>query len=197
MRRMNPLFLILALLVLIVPASAQAKLQIAGGKSERPKRQKREKRWETLPRRGIYLSGTVRPGAAGFTNTFAPALQNQWEIGGGISDHFTLGVALGGTAYLGLDTNSFDADIVGHRFIGKGLFVRGAAGVKSRAPALAMVPMTPAVGGALGLGYEFRVLERIGVGLGVDYDLRMRVDGRVSQAWFFGLRFAAYLNKKD
>ena len=189
MRRMNPLFLVLALLVLVFPASAHASLKIAGGKAKREK-------WETMPRKGIYLGTTFRPGAAGFANTFAPALNNQWEIGGGVSDHFTLGVSLGGTAYLGLGQNAFNADLVGHRFIGKGLFVRGAAGVTSMAPSVAPVPMSPALGGALGLGYEFRVLERIGVSLGVDYDLKMRMDRRMSQTWLVGVRFAAYLNKK-
>jgi len=193
MRRMNPLFLILALLVVFVPASAHASLQMAGGKAKREKREKRE----TLPRKGIYLATTVRPGASGFGSSFAPQLTNQWEIGAGVSDHFTLGVALGGTAYVGLDKVSFNGDIVAHRFIGKGLFLRGAAGVSSYAPTLAQLPMMPAIGGSAGIGYEFRVLERVGVGLGVDYDLRMRTDRRASQAWLFGLRFAIYLNKKN
>lgn len=193
MRRMNPLFLVLALLVVLLPASAQASLQIAGGKAERQKREK----LETLPRKGIYLAGSVSPGAAGYAGVSAPLLRNQWEIGGGISDHFTLGVSLGGTAYVGIDKTAFNADVVGHRFIGKGLFVRGALGVTSRAPSLVPLPMLPAMGGAVGLGYEFRVLERIGVGLGADYDLRIRTDGRVAQTFVVGLRFAAYLNKKQ
>lgn len=198
MRRSNPLFLVLALLIVFVPASAHAGLQIAGGKAKREKRETREKRekWETMPRRGIYVGTSIRPGAAGHANTFAPVLQNQWEVGGGITDHFTLGVALGGTAYLGMDEVSFDADVVAHRFIGKGFFLRGAAGVSSSAPALNRFSLAPAVGGSAGLGYEFRVLERIGVGLGVDYDLRMRTDGEMTQAWLLGLRFTAYFNKK-
>ena len=57
--------------------------------------------------------------------------------------------------------------------------------------------MKPGVGGSLGLGYEFRVLQRIGIGLGVDYDARFRIDGRLAQTWLFGLRFTGYLKKKD
>jgi hypothetical protein len=193
MRRMNPWFLLLALLFVLAPASAQAaELQIAGGKPEREPRVKRE----TLPRKGIYIGANVRPGAAGIVSTFVPVVRGEFEIGGGITDRFTLGVALGGTAYLGLDMGSFDADVVAHRFIGKGFFLRGALGVGSHLPALGSVHMRPGVGGSVGLGYEFRVLERLGVGLGGDYDLRMRMDGRAAQTWLLGLRFTAYLNKK-
>lgn len=195
MRRMNPLFLLLALLVVLVPMSAQASLKIAGGKPERVRRERDH--LETPPRRGIYLGANFRPGAAGMGSTFVPALRFDNEIGGGVTDRFTLGIALGGTAYLGLDQKSFNADVVAHRFIGKGFFLRGALGVSSRVPAMAPVPMVPGLGGALGLGYEFRVLERVGLGFGVDYDMRMRMDGRMSQAWFVGLRFSAYLNKKN
>jgi len=151
----------------------------------------------TLPRRGVYVGASVRPGAVGMVNTFVPVVRGEYEVGGGITDHLTLGVAIGGTGYLGLDTGSFDANIVAHRFFGKGLFLRAMAGVASRAPAMESVPMMPALGGSLGLGYEFRVLERLGLGLGADYDLRVRTDGRMAQAWFFGLRFTGYLNKKN
>ncbi len=193
MRRMNPLFLLLALLFALVPVSAQASLKIAGGRAERVPREQRE----TFPRRGIYLGANVRMGAAGIVDTFVPVVRGDYEIGGGVTDRFTLGVALGGTAYLGLDKGSFNADVVAHRFFGKGLFLRGALGVASRVPATASVPMVPGVGGSVGFGYEFRVLERLGLGLGGDYDLRMRMDGRVAQTWLLGLRFTGYLNKKQ
>lgn len=196
MRRMSPLTLLLALPVLLlsvlVPLSASAGgLQIAGGKAHR----ERNKR-ETPPRKGIYVGGHVRPGAAGIVDTFVPVVRGDYEIGGGITDRFTLGVALGGTAYLALGKGSFNVDVVARRYFGKGFYLRGALGVSSHVPAMASVPMSPAVGGSLGLGYEFRVLERLGLGLGADYDLRLRTDGRAGQAWLFGLRFTAYLNKK-
>lgn len=188
--RLNPLFLLLALLVVLVPGSARASLKIAGGKPERAQR-------ETPPRKGIYVGANVRPGAAGMMRTFVPVVRGEYEVGGGITDRFTLGVAVGGTGYLGLDKGSFDANIVAHRFFGKGLFLRGMLGVASAAPALDRASMMPGLGGSLGLGYEFRVLERVGLGLGVDYDARVRMDGHVAQAWFFGLRFTGYLNKKS
>lgn len=196
MRRMNPLFLLLALLFVLVPVSAQASgLQIAGGRPDRVKRERTHR--ETPPRKGIYVGANVRPGAAGMVSSFIPVIRGEYEVGGGITDRFTLGVALGGTGYLGLNKGSFDANIVAHRFFGKGLFLRAMAGVASRSPAMAPVPMMPAVGGSLGLGYEFRVLERVGIGLGADYDLRVRTDGRLAQTWLFGLRFTGYLNKKN
>ena len=187
------LSLITALFVLL-PAAAQAQpLTMAGGK---PERGKLLGKWETAPRRGINVGASVKMGAVGIVNTFVPAVRATYEVGGGITDRFTLGLAVGGTAYLGLDKGSFNADLVGHRFFGKGFFVRGAAGVVSHMPALASVPMEPAIGGSLGLGWEFRLFDKMGMGLGADYDARIRTDGRLGQAWFFGLRFTGYLNKK-
>lgn len=193
--RLNLSSLLLALLFVLLPSSAFASgLQIAG----KPQRVKKERvKRETPPRRGVYVGANVRLGAAGMVNTFIPVVRGEYEVGGGITDRFTLGVAVGGTGFLGLDKGSFDANIVAHRFFGKGVFLRAAAGVASRAPTLAAVPMMPAVGGSLGLGYEFRVLERLGLGLGGDYDLRVRTDGRMAQTWFLSLRFTGYLNKKN
>jgi hypothetical protein len=186
---MNPLFLLLALLVVLVPGSAKASLKIAGGKPERGQR-------ETPPRKGIYVGASVRPGAAGMMGSFVPVVRGEYEVGGGITDRFTLGVAVGGTGYLGLDKGSFDANVVAHRFFGKGFFLRGMMGVASRAPALDRAAMMPALGGSLGLGYEFRVLERVGLGLAADYDARLRMDGHLAQTWLLGLRFTGYLSKK-
>ncbi|MEM9463018.1 MAG: hypothetical protein AAGF11_53245 [Myxococcota bacterium] len=186
------MLLLLAFFVVSLPASAHASLQIAGGKATREKRQKRE----TLPRKGIYLAGSLSPGAAGHGGATVPVLRNQWEIGAGVSDHFTLGVSLGGSAYVGREPKAFNADLVAHRFIGKGVFLRGALGVTSRAPSFTRLLTKPAVGGAAGLGYEFRVFERIGVGLSMDYDLRVRVDAQLAHTVVAGLRFAVYLNKK-
>lgn len=183
---------LLALVVVSLPASAHASLQIAGDKAKREKRQK----WETLPRKGIYLAGSLSPGAAGHGGTTVPVVRNQWEIGAGVSDHFTLGVSLGGSAYVGRDPKAFNADLVAHRFIGKGAFLRGALGVTSRAPSFTRLLTKPAMGGAAGLGYEFRVLERVGVALSVDYDLRVRTDAQIAHTVLAGLRFAIYLNKK-
>lgn len=190
MRRMNPWFLLLALLFVLVPGSAQASLKIAGGKPERAER-------ETPPRRGIYVGAHIRPGASGFVNTFLPVVRAEYEVGGGITDRFTLGVAVGGTGYLGLEKGSFDANIVAHRFFGKGFFLRPTLGVASQSPAPGAATMAPSLGGSLGLGYEFRLFERVGLGLGGDYDVRMRIDGRLAQTFVLGLRFTAYLNKKN
>ena len=189
MRRMNPLFLLLALLVVLVPASAQAGLQIAGGRAQRERK-------ETPPRKGMNVGASIRVGAAGMQGSFIPVVRGEYEISGGITDRFTLGVTLGGTGYLGIEKGSFNADLVARRFFGRGFFLRGSLGVMSHAPALGSDRMRPAVGGQLGMGYEFRVLEKLGLGLGVDYDGRLRNDGRPSQTLLIGLRFTGYLNKK-
>ncbi len=193
MRRMNLLLLILATLTLLVPSIAQAsELQMAGGKGARTRIRDRE----VPPRQGIALGVGVRPGAVAMSGAYIPSLRAQFELSGGVSDRFTLGVALGGTAYLGLDSGSFNGDIVAYRFFGRGLWLRGALGVASHAPALASVPPSPALGGVAGLGYEFRVFERMALGLGADYDMRVRIDGRLAHAFFVGLRFTGYLDKK-
>lgn len=194
MRRIpSCLLLALAFLLVLAPASALAGgLQIAGDERERVQRTPRE----TPPRRGVYVGASIRPGAAGMVDTFIPVVRGAYELGGGITDRFTLGVAVGVTGYLGLDKASFDADVVAHRFFGRGFSLRAALGVTSRAPAMAPVPMVPGVGGSLGLGYEFRVLERLGLGLGADYDLRIRTDARLAQTVLLGVRFTAYLNKR-
>lgn len=194
MRRMTPFLTILALLCVLFPSLARAELKIAGSGSERPR--KRIGSLETAPRHGINVGASVRMGAVGIVDTFVPAIRAQYEVGGGITDRFTLGLSIGGTAYLGLDKGSFNADVVGHRFFGKGFFVRGAMGVTSHVPALAAVPISPGIGGMVGLGWEFRLFNRLGMALGADYDARIRTDGRLGQAWFVGLRFTGYLDKK-
>ncbi|MEM7158070.1 MAG: hypothetical protein AAF799_34835 [Myxococcota bacterium] len=194
MRRPYLLLSIVALLCVLVPCSAQAAgLQLAGGKAERTKL---IGKLETKPRKGINVSGSVQMGTVAISQTFVPAVRSQFEVGGGITDRFTLGLAVGGTSYLALDKGSFNADLVGRRFFGKGFYLLGAVGVSSHVPSLASVPMSPAIGGAAGLGYEFRLFERVGMALGANYDARIRTDGRLGQAWLFGLRFTGYLNKK-
>jgi len=195
MRRLNLLLLLLVSFAVLVPTSAQAELQLAG--AGRGDRSKRIGTLETHPRRGINVAGTVKMGAVGMVNTFIPVVRASYEVGGGITDRFTLGLLVGGTAYLGLDKGSFNLDVVGRRFFGKGLFFRGAFGVSSHVPTLAAVPLAPAIGGSAGLGYEFRLFKRVGMAVGADYDLRLRTDARMGHAVFFGLRFTGYLDKKN
>lgn len=194
MRRTSLLLTIFAFFCVLVPSLAHAAdLQMAGAK---PERQRLRGKLETPKRHGINVGASVRMGAVGIVDTFVPAVRAQYEVGGGINDRLTLGLTVGGTAYLGLDKGSFNADLVAHRFIGKGFYLRGAMGVSSHVPALAAVPMQPGLGGQAGLGWEFRLFDRLGMALGADYDLRLRTDGRLGQAWFVGLRFTGYLDKK-
>ncbi|MCH9688567.1 MAG: hypothetical protein K0V04_44460 [Deltaproteobacteria bacterium] len=190
---MKPLLLILATLTVLLPTAAQAAgLRMAGGTRERVPLRERE----APPRKGIAVGASVMPGAIGMSGTFVPAIRAQYEVGGGVTDRFTLGVALGGTAYLGLDKGSFNADVVGTRFFGRGAWLRAGLGVTSHSPALASVPTSPALGGTIGLGYEFRLFKRVGLGLGADYDLRVRTDGRLAHGMFLALRFTGYIKGK-
>lgn len=194
MRRMTYLLPLLSLFFLLWPAAAKAELQLAGGKAPRSKL---IGKWETHPRRGIMVGSSVSVGAIGYVNTAVPVLRGSFEFGGGITDRFTLGMSLGGTSYLGLDKGSFNGDVVGYRYFGRGAYIRGALGVASHVPTMAAVPVSPGFGGTVGFGYEFRLFKRVGMALAVDYDGRIRTDGRAGQAVLLGLRFTGFLNKKD
>jgi len=177
---------------LAAPSLAHAHLSLAG----KPAR-------ETPPRKGIVIGVGVSPGVALLMpRGFVPVTRLHYIIGGAITDRFTLGVDIGGTAILSERTIAtknklgFNADVVGTGFIGRGFTVRAGLGVASHAPALAFDPFKAGVGGVAGLGYEFRVMERMGLGLGLDYDLRVRTDGIPVQTVTFGLRIVGYLNKK-
>lgn len=194
MRPTTYLLALVALLCVLFPATARADLQLAGGKAPRSKL---IGKLETHPRRGIVVGNSVTVGAVGYADTLVPALRGNFEFGGGITDRFTLGMSLGGTSFLGLDKGSFNADLFGYRYFGRGLFVRGSLGIASHVPTMAAVPATPGFGGMVGLGYEFRLFKRVGMALRTDYDARIRTDGRLGQAFFIGLRFTGFLNKKD
>jgi hypothetical protein len=177
---------------LAVPSLASARLALAGSSAR-----------ETPPRKGLLIGVGVSPGVALLMpRGFVPVTRLHYMIGGAITDRFTLGVDIGGTAILAERTIAtknkfgFNADVVGTGFMGRGFYIRAGLGVASHVPALAFDPFKAGVGGVAGIGYEFRVLERMGLGLGLDYDLRVRTDGIPAQTVTFGLRIVGYLNKK-
>src|SRR5690606_11533260 len=114
------------------------------------------------------------------------------------TDTFTLAAEVGGSFHLAYDKGaSFDTDIVATGFIGRGLVLRGGLGVSSRAIARADPLWRPAAGGLVGLGYEFRLFSNGGLRLGLDYDVRLRVDGRPVQAAFVSLGFRVHPQKRQ
>jgi hypothetical protein len=195
MRRLSCCFLgLLSLVValLVLPTTAHADLQLAGRRAAR--RDARQAR-ETPVRQGFSPRGGVRTGMAIVPNGFVPAITVDWGLAGGITDHFTLGVQASFVGYLGLEAGG-GADIVAERFFGRGAFVRLGAGAQGNLPARALDVQRAGFGGHAGAGYEFRLFERVGLALSVDYDGRLRTDGRYAQMVLFGLNFRGYLKKK-
>jgi hypothetical protein len=177
----------------MLPSVASADLQLA---SRRADRIAARRAGEAPKRRGIVPGGGVRSGVAIVPNGFVPTITVDWSLSGGITDHFTLGVQASLVGYLGLKAGG-GADIVATRYFGaRGFYLRAALGAHGNVPARAEDVQRAAVGGFAGTGYEFRIFERVGLALGVDYDARLRTDGRYAQMVLFGLAFRGYLDKK-
>jgi hypothetical protein len=154
-------------------------------------------RQSVLPRSGFLLGFDIAPGTVLVPRGFVPVLRTRHALGGGITDRFTLAAEIGGTFHLGIDKGgSFDADIVGTGFVGRGFALRAGLGVSSRSLARTEQLFRPAAGGLAGLGYEFALFSHGALRLGIDYDLRLRTDGRPVQAIFLGLGFRLYPRKR-
>ncbi len=97
---------------------------------------------------------------------------------------------------LGLHTKKVgvDLDVVATRFVGP-LFLRLGVGASTLAYAPVRDPFKPGVGGLVGVGWEFRIAERVGLALGLDYDVRARADRQFAQTFLFGLRLNGYPKK--
>lgn len=173
----------LFLVVFALPSIASASLRLA---SDRP----------TPQRKGFTLGVALAPGVISYGRSFVPVTRLRHIVGGAVNDHVTLTAEFGIQGIHGHKRVGFFSDIAVMAFLGRGFFLRGAAGVVSHAPAQARDPFRAGFGGAVGLGYEFRILERLGLGFGVDYDVRMRTDRLSSQGLFLGLRLTGYMKGK-
>lgn len=152
---------------------------------------------EVAPRKGFMIGFDAAPGMVMMPRGFVPVIRTRHAIGGGITDRFTLAAEIGGTFHLGLEkSGSFDADIVGTGFVVRGLALRAGLGVSSRLIDRTDPLFRPGAGGLAGLAYEFAVFSHGGLRLGVDYDLRLRTDGRPVQAVYLALGFRLYVNKQ-
>jgi hypothetical protein len=183
--------LLVGLACLLLPASARADLRIAG---DAPRIARH--RAETHERTGIHVGAAVRSGAVILRDGFVPAVGLDYRVGGGITDRFTLGFEARLQFFMGLKLGG-GADIVAERFFGRGFFLRAGVGAMSGMPARAEKIQRAGFGGQAGLGYEFRPLERLGLGLGLDYDARVRTDGLDVHTVLLGLRFRGYFKKRS
>lgn len=201
--------LMLSLASLAAPAVANAGspgLQLAGGGGADQRREARRRKFEERldledfqrepKRKGFYIGSGLLTGVTPQYNSFIPSVGYRMEIGGGLSDRVTLGIAGGLTGHMNIaDGTAGVADVVLHGFVHRGLFFKVGLGASSHAPARNQIKR-PGFGGITGLGWEFRPLRVLGVSLGVDYEGRVRTDGRFSQAVVVGLALRAYLDFK-
>lgn len=172
------------LLALLAPGLAQAsELSIATDSPRKPRR-------ETMEREGPIFGFGVSPGVSVLPRGFMPAMRFHGTFGAALTHRVMLEADLGGTRFLGRKRGGFNGDLVLTGVIGRGFFLRAGVGGTSHSPAIAPETFRPGVGGLVGLGYDFDIADGEGasVSLGVDYDARLRTDGRLSQMVLVGLR---------
>ncbi len=196
-----------ALVALFSPSLAHGSdLGLASDPSWRARRAERQRAlddrlgledFQREPRRkGFYIGLGVGTGATLFTNAFVPSLGYRFDLGGALTHRFTLGFAGGLWGHLGMKKDAAGVlDIVARGYLLRGLFLEGALGATSNAP-IPMQPKRPGFGGFVGLGYEFRPLKVLGVSLAVQFDNRLRTDGRITQAVLLNFGLRAYINGK-
>ncbi len=184
--RLIGLFSFAAVFVAAGPAAARSP-QIAVAHEPAP---------ASAPRSGFMIGFGTSPGAVVFSDGFAPFSRFDLQLGGGVSDRFTLGIDLSGTAYFGQKWASFGGDLIATGFIRRGFYTRFGAGAHSGLPSSAReFALVPAIGGLVGLGYEFPLAKRVGLALGADYDARVLTTGGFRQSVSIGLRLVGYVGK--
>jgi hypothetical protein len=146
----------------------------------------------TPRRKGLYLGHQVTTGATIEPNSFIPAFGYRFEVGGGLGDRVTLGVAAGLHGNLGIRKGTAGAvDVVMHAYALRGLFLKLGVGATSHAPQRNRLER-PGFGGVIGLGWEFRPLRMMGITVSGDFDARVRTDGRLAQALLLNLGMRLY-----
>jgi hypothetical protein len=143
------------------------------------------------------LHAGASPGVVVATTGFTPVTRINYQLGGGLTDKFTLGLNLSGTFNLAQKGAAFGGDVVATGFPRAGFFMRAGLGANSSLAAAEDRPplFDPGIGGFAGLGYEFAIGKKGALALTADYDARYLTSNAVRQTVFLGLRFGAYLGK--
>jgi hypothetical protein len=151
---------------------------------------------ERVERKGFMVGFSLLPGMMRSGKSFAPAMRFRYHLGAGVHEAVTIATEFGIHKPLGIKAKKigFDVDVVLTGYLGR-FFVRGGVGVATWAYAAARDPFKPGVGGLVGIGWEFPLGRRVGLGVGIDYDARVRNDRQVAQTVLFGLRLNAYPKK--
>ncbi|MBC8072438.1 MAG: hypothetical protein IAG13_29215 [Deltaproteobacteria bacterium] len=145
-------------------------------------------------RKGFYVGSRMTTGLSFERDSFIPSVGYRFEIGGGLSDRITLGISGGITGHQGIEKGVVGvADVVVQGFVHRGLFFELGLGATNHAPLRDRVAR-PGVGGIAGIGWEFRPLRVLGVTAAVQYEGRVRTDGRYTQGVLIGFGLRAYLD---
>lgn len=171
-------------LCFVLPSIAHAHLRLA-----------RDHDHDDPERKGLVLGMMLQEGVGQYGKQLVPVTRFHYIIGGGITDRITLTAQVGVQKLHGWKKVGIVTDIVATGYVGRGFFLRAGAGVASQTVVMARDPLKPGVGGLLGLGYEWRIADKVGLALGLDYDVRMRPDRLPAQSVLLGLRLGGYLRK--
>jgi hypothetical protein len=74
----------------------------------------------------------------------------------------------------------------------RGLYIGGGLGFLGAPEASDSSGLAAALGGFVGLGYEFFLNQSAAMSIGLDYDLRVTTDKRLRQGPWLGIRFRFY-----
>jgi hypothetical protein len=147
-------------------------------------------------RRGFFFSTGASFGATFFSPTDVVGLSRiNLVFGGGVTERFTLGVALRVDPYFKRMAPNFGADLEATGYLWRGLYLRGALGVMG-VPRYDLETnrgdgVTAGLGGMAELGYEFFLNATAAMSVGIGYDVRFVPGDRwPRQTPLVGFRFS-------
>jgi hypothetical protein len=153
-------------------------------------------------RRGVYVGPGVFFGFSYMKQSFVPDVGLSLAFGGGVSKRVLLGINLHGAKYLGRHEGAsswmFGGDFEFTGYAWQGLYLRtglGGVGLPAGDPNNTLVA---AMGGNVGVGYEFWLNASAAASVGITYDLRFIAGDRdlvpepLRHTAMVGMRFSFY-----
>ena len=153
-------------------------------------------------RRGVYVGPGVFLGTSYMKQTIVPDVGLSLAFGGGVSKRVLLGINLHGAKYLGRHEGAsswmFGGDFEFTGYAWQGLYLRtglGGVGLPAGDPNNTLMA---ALGGNVGVGYEFWLNGTAAASVGITYDLRYIAGDRalipepLRHTGMIGMRFSFY-----
>jgi hypothetical protein len=153
-------------------------------------------------RRGVYVGPGVFLGFSHMKQSFVPDVGLSLAFGGGVSKRVLLGINIHAAKYLGRHEGAsswmFGGDFEFTGYAWQGLYLRtglGGVGLPAGDPANTVVA---ALGGNVGVGYEFWLNASAAASVGITYDLRYiagepeLVPEPLRHTGMVGMRFSFY-----